>query len=66
MNRTVSEIVEEIEGLMQAWREAPAEVWHGLYEELAEAMAHDTEVIRNGKAAIRRKISLGDSIRPVD
>jgi hypothetical protein len=65
MNRTVSEIVEEIEGLMQAWRSAPQEVWHGLYEELAEAIARDMEVIRNGKAAIRRTPGPGDSKRPI-
>jgi len=37
MNRTASEIVEELEGLMQAWPDAPAEVWDSLREELAEA-----------------------------
>jgi len=41
MNRTVSEIVEEIEGLMQAWADAPAEVWDSLREELAEAVARE-------------------------
>jgi hypothetical protein len=41
MNRTVSEIIEEIEGLVQAWPEAPAEVWDSLYEEFAEAVARE-------------------------
>jgi hypothetical protein len=41
MKRSVSEIVEEIEALMQAWSDAPAEVWDSLYEEFAEAVARE-------------------------
>ena len=37
MNHPIREIAEEIERLLQAWPDAPAEVWDSLYEEFAEA-----------------------------
>jgi len=43
MNRTVTEIAEEISGLTQAWPDAPQEVWDSLYEEFAEAVARECE-----------------------
>ena len=43
MKRTAREIIEEIEGLMQAWPTAPQEVWGSLYEEFAEAVARECE-----------------------
>ena len=41
MNRPIREIAEEIERLLQAWPDAPAEVWDSLREELAEAVARE-------------------------
>jgi hypothetical protein len=43
MNRPIREIAEEIERLLQAWPDAPAEVWDSLYEEFAEAVAQECE-----------------------
>ena len=37
MKRTAREIVEELEGLRQAWPTAPQELWDSLREELIEA-----------------------------
>jgi hypothetical protein len=53
MPRTVAEIVEEIEGLMLVWREAPPEVWAGLLEELEQASPQlrypDTGLVPDGE-----------------
>jgi len=43
MNRSISEIIEEIEGLVQAWPDAPDEVWGSLYKEFAVAVARECE-----------------------
>ena len=43
MNRTASEIDEELEGLMQAWPTAPQELWDSLREEFAEAVVRECE-----------------------
>ena len=43
MKRTAREIIEEIEGLVHAWPDAPQEVWDSLREELIEAAARECE-----------------------
>jgi hypothetical protein len=64
--RTVEEIIEDITSLWYAWPEAPSELFDELRDELERAVMRDTEVTPNGKEAVRRKISPGASIRPVD